>query len=88
MLEAVSDHTEFAVWQKEADTCTNRDKEVLSVCDTGTHGHQKGKGLGINQDFGISRYALLYIKQIHRVLLQSPGNYIQCIYIYISESLC
>ena len=40
----------------------------------------KGKGGegGINQEFGISRYKLLYIKQIkNKVLLYSTGNYIQ-----------
>ena len=38
----------------------------------------KGGGSGINQEFGISRYKLLYIKQIKK---QGPtvstGNYIQ-----------
>ena len=38
-----------------------------------------GKGWGgITQEFGISRYKLLYIKQINnKVLLYSTGNYIQ-----------
>ena len=39
----------------------------------------KGKeGGGINQEFGISRHKLLYIKQgTNKVLLQSKGKYIQ-----------
>ena len=38
----------------------------------------KGGGGGLNQKFGISRYKLLYIKQINdKVLLYSRGNYIQ-----------
>ena len=38
---------------------------------------ERGWG-GINQEFGISRYKLLYIKQINnKVLLYSTGNYIQ-----------
>ena len=36
-----------------------------------------GEG-GINQEFGISRYTLLYIRQMNdKVLLYSTGNYIQ-----------
>ena len=48
-----------------------------------TYGYQKGKGVGgINQEFGISRYKLLCIKQINsKVLLCSTGNYIQYIVI-------
>ena len=40
----------------------------------------KGKGGGerINQEFGINRYTLLYIKQINnKDLLYNTGNYIQ-----------
>ena len=40
----------------------------------------KGKGGGgmVNSEFGISRYKVLYIKQINnKVLLYSTGNYIQ-----------
>ena len=39
----------------------------------------KGKaGSGsINWEFGISRYKLLYVKYINKVLLYSTGNYIQ-----------
>ena len=77
-----------------------------------TGGYQRGKGKkergkgggGINQEFGITRYKLLHIKQINKkFLLYSTGNYIQYpeinhnkkeyekeyIYIiYITESLC
>ena len=42
-----------------------------------TDGYQRGKGGGINQEFEISRYKLLYIKQINKVLLYSTGNCIQ-----------
>ena len=35
-----------------------------------------GKG-GIDQELGINRYKLLYIKQIKKLLLYSTGNYIQ-----------
>ena len=40
---------------------------------------KNNKGLGRrNKEFGISRYKLLYIKQINnKVLLYSTGNYIQ-----------
>ena len=33
--------------------------------------------VGINQEFGISRCTLLYIKQIKKDLVYSTGNYIQ-----------
>ena len=36
----------------------------------------KGKGGGINQEFGVKIYTVLYIKQItNKDLLQSTGNY-------------
>ena len=39
---------------------------------------QRGKGRGINQQFEINRYKLLYIKQItNKDLLYSTENYIQ-----------
>ena len=34
----------------------------------------KGKGGGINQEFGINIYTLLYTKQINKDLLYSTGN--------------
>ena len=38
----------------------------------------KGSGGGINQEYGIERYILLYVKQIsNKDLLYSTGNYIQ-----------
>ena len=56
---------------------------------------------GMDWEFGVDRYKLLYIEQINnKVLLYSTGNYIQYpvinhngkeyiyIYIYITESLC
>ena len=41
-----------------------------------TYGHQRGKvGGGINLEFGINRYTLLYIKQIiNKDLLYNIGN--------------
>ena len=44
-----------------------------------TYGYEKGKeGEKINQEYGINRYKLLYIKQIsNKDLLYSTGNYIQ-----------
>ena len=40
-----------------------------------TYSYQQG---GINQEFGINRYKLLYIKQINnKDLLYSTGNYVQ-----------
>ena len=49
-----------------------------------THRHQKQsydyqrEGGGINEEFGINRYTLLYIKYINnRDLLYSSGNYTQ-----------
>ena len=43
------------------------------------YGYQRGKGGGgINWEFGINRYTLLYIKQVNnKDLLYSTGNYIQ-----------
>jgi len=32
-------------------------------------------GERMNEEFGTSRYILLFIKQINKVLLYSPGNY-------------
>ena len=61
------------------------------------------RGGGINQEFGINIYTLLYIKQItSKDLLYSTGNYTQYfvithkgkksekvdIYVCITESLC
>ena len=45
-----------------------------------THRHrkQRGKGGGINKEYGINRYVLLYIKiDNNKDLLYSTGNYIQ-----------
>ena len=67
-----------------------------------TYDYQSGEGRVINQESEISRYILLYIKQINNeVLLYSTGNYIQYhiindnekeyekhMYIHIFESLC
>ena len=51
-----------------------------------TYGYQRGEGKEINQEFGISRYKLLYIKQINnKVLLYSTGNYIQYPVIHHNE---
>ena len=63
----------------------------------------KGEG-GVNKEFGINRYTLLYVKQMNnKDLLYSTGHYIQYlvitysgkeyekhiyIYICITESLC
>ena len=64
-----------------------------------TRGENKG-GEGINWEFGINRYNLLYIKWTHsKVLLYNTGNYIQYLVInhngkefkkehLITESLC
>ena len=42
----------------------------------------KWEGGQINQEFGINRYTLLYIKQINnKDLLYSTGNYTQCLVI-------
>ena len=64
---------------------------------------ERGEG-GINQEFRINRYTLLYIKQINKVLPYNTGKYIQYliityngkeyekeyiyIYIYISLNYC
>ena len=68
-----------------------------------TYNYQRGKGGGINWQYGINRCTLPYIKQINKKdLWYSTGNYIQYlvityngkesekeyIYIYISESFC
>ena len=54
----------------------------------------------LNYEFGISRYTLVYVKQMNKMLLSSTGNYIQYPvinhngqeyekeYICVSESLC
>ena len=64
---------------------------------------EKGAGWGMNQEFEINVYTLLYVKQIaNKDLLYSTGNYTQYfvitfkvkefekeyIYICITESLC
>ena len=42
------------------------------------YGYQRGRWGGINWEFGINRYTLLYMKQINnKNLLYSTGNYIQ-----------
>ena len=46
-----------------------------------TYSYQRGEGGRVNQAFGISRYPLLYIKQINKDLPYSTGNYIQYIVI-------
>ena len=43
-----------------------------------TYGYQRGEVEGINQEFGINIYTLLYIKQItNKDLPYSTGNYTQ-----------
>ena len=43
-----------------------------------TYGYQRGKGVGINWEFGINIYTLAYIKQItNKDLPYSTGNYTQ-----------
>ena len=43
-----------------------------------TYDYQRGKERGINQEMGINRYTLVYIKQINsKDLLYNIGNYIQ-----------
>ena len=49
-----------------------------------TYGYQRGRGGGINLEFGINRYTLLYIKQINMDLLYGTGNYIQ--YLVITDN--
>ena len=54
-----------------------------------TYGCQRGKGVWINQEFGIKIYTLLYIKQItNKDLLYSTGNYIQYLVITYSGREC
>ena len=52
-----------------------------------TYAYQRGKeGGGINQEFGINRYTLLYIKQItNKDLPYNTGNYIQYLVINYNE---
>ena len=53
-----------------------------------TYGYQRGKGeeRGINQEFGINIYTLLYTKQItNKDLLCSTGNYTQYLVITFKE---
>ena len=46
-----------------------------------TFGYQRGKGGYINQEFGINRYTLLYIKQINnKDLLYNLGNHMQYLF--------
>ena len=43
-----------------------------------TYGYQRGSGGGLNEELGISRYTLLYIKKAdNQVLLYSTGDHIQ-----------
>ena len=65
-----------------------------------TYGYQRRRWGGVNQEYGVNRYAPLYTKQINKDLLHSTGSYLQYLiityngkeseeeYIYISESLC
>ena len=79
--------------------------ETDSQTQKASLGLPKGKEaeVGINQEFGISRYKVLYIKYINNKVLQySTGNYIQhsvinhnrkeyekeYVYTCITESLC
>ena len=66
--------TNELIYKTETDSQTQKTNLWLQ-----TYGYQRGKGgRGINQEFWISRYKLLYIKQINnKVLLYSTGNYIQ-----------
>ena len=48
---------------------------------------QKGKGRGINWEYGIKRCTLLYTKQINNDLLYSTGNYIQCLVTNYNEKI-
>ena len=51
-----------------------------------TYGYQRGKGRGINQEFGLSIYRLLYIKQMNnKDLLYCPRNYTQYFAIIYKE---
>ena len=56
-------------------TKTETDSQTLKK----KFGYQRGKvGGGLNQEFQINIYTLLYIKQIiHKDVLYSVGNYIQ-----------
>ena len=38
-----------------------------------TYASQSGKGVGINWDFGLNRYTLLYIKQINKAYCIAQG---------------
>ena len=52
-----------------------------------TYGYQRGEGEGgVNQEFGISRYTLLYIKQVNKVLLYRTGKYSQYLVINYMEN--
>ena len=67
-----------------------------------TSGYQRGKGGGINQEFGTNRYRLLYIKQIinkdvpystenstqYLVILYKGKESEKNTYIYETESAC
>ena len=69
-MESKKIDTNELIYKKETDAQTQKTNLWLP----------KGKGGegGINQEFGISRYKLLYIRQINnKVLLYSVGNYTQ-----------
>ena len=62
--------TNEPIYETETDSQTQKTNLRLPV--------GKGGGGGINQEFGISRYKLLYIKQINnKALLYNMGNCIQ-----------
>ena len=67
---SIYDDTNELIYETETDSQTQKTNLWLPK--------EKGSRGGINQEFGISRYKLLCIKQINnKVLLYSTGNHIQ-----------
>ena len=69
LVESKKNVTDELIYKTETDSMTKKANLQLPK--------GKGDGEGINQEFGINRYTLLYIKQINKSLLYSTGNYIQ-----------
>ena len=64
--------------QKKKKTHTKTKLKQIHRHRKQTYGYQRGKGGGLNWEFGTNRYTLLHIKQINNKVLQcSSESYIQ-----------
>ena len=63
------------IWQNEPTYRTETDSQTEN---SPVDAKRVGRGSGVDQEFGVSRYKLLYLEWIsNETLLNSTGNYIQ-----------